>query len=641
MRTLAFKLLLSSAMLYGALNVSAKEDPTVLKIGNQEVKLSEFEYIYKKNAGVQGVEKVSFDEYVKMFTDFKLKVHEALTLRLDTIPQLKQELLGYRQQLAQSYLTDKEADDRLLHEAYDRMKENVEVSHILIMLPEHATPQDTLAAYNQIEALYKRAMNGEDFAALAKENSSCPSKKDGGYLGYLKAFMTVYPFESCAYNTPVGQISKPVRTQFGYHLVKVHNRRADQGTFTLAHIFKQFSYNSTPEQKLEMQKELKGLKLQIDNGANFDDLVVEFSDDSRTRNRGGVLPPFSAGEVPNEVYEAATELKERGDVSDVVLTGQGAHLFKLVRKEQIGSFDEEKDRLQQQIMRDERSNKGKEAFLGKLKQAYNVKVNASVLNDLAACPADSQLVEKAKQISEPLLTIGTTVFKVSDYIDFAGSVSNGYPLKLKVENMLDAYVNKTVMDYESSKLDEKYPDFRNLMQEYRDGVLLFEISNRKVWDKAGKDTAGLEKFFAKNKKKYRLNEPHFKGYVIECSNDSVIAEVKSLLNENYSDTIVTHIRRKFNVKQNIVKIQRVMAKHGDNPIVDQLMFDGKAYVPTAEYPFVSVQGKILTGFPESYADVRGAVTADFQDFLEQQWLKELNKKYKVKVNRDIIKTVKE
>ncbi|MGL4332377.1 MAG: peptidylprolyl isomerase [Bacteroidales bacterium] len=641
MRTLAFKLLLSSAMFYGALNVSAKEDPAVLKIGKQEVKLSEFEYIYKKNAGVQGVEKVSFDEYVKMFTDFKLKVHEAIELRLDTLPQLKQELEGYRQQLAQGYLTDKEVDDRLLKEAYDRMKENVEVSHILIMLPEGATPQDTLAAYQKIQNLYDRTQKGDDFATLAKEFSSCPSKKDGGYLGYLKAFMTVYPFESCAYNTPTGQISKPVRTQFGYHLVKVHNRREDQGTFTLAHIFKQFRYNTTPEQKQAMQDELKGLKQQIDNGAGFDELASDFSDDSRTRDRGGVLPAFSTGEVPNEVYEAALTLKEPGDVSDVVITGQGAHLFKLVRKQKIGSFEEEKDRIQQQIMRDQRSNKGKESFVSKLKTDYAVRVNESILKDLFIFPVDSQVVNKAKSIKEHLLTIGTTVFTASDYVDFANSISNGYPLSRKVEDLLNVYVDKSVMDYESSQLDKKYSDFRNLMQEYRDGVLLFEISNRKVWDKAGKDTEGLDKFFAKNIKKYKLNEPHFKGYVLECTNDSVMAEVKSLLNENYSDSIVTHIRRKFNVKQNIVKVQRVMAKRGDSPVVDQLMFEGKEYIPSGEYPFVAVQGKILNDYPESYLDIRGAVTADYQDYLEQEWLKDLRKKYKVKLNRNIIKTVKE
>lgn len=641
MRTLVTKLLLSSTMMCGSLFVSAQDDPTVIRIGDQDVKLSEFEYIYKKNAGVQGVEKVSFDEYVKMFTDFKLKVHEALELRFDTLPQLKQELSGYRQQLAQSYLTDKEVDERLLKEAYDRLQQNVEVSHILLMLPEGATPKDTAETYARINDLYERAIKGEDFSVLAKEYSSCPSKKDGGYLGFLKAFMTVYPFESCAFNTPVGQISKPVRTQFGYHIVKVHSKRADQGTITLAHIYKQFRYNSTEQQKAAMINELKDLKIQLENGASFDDLVKEFSDDSRTRNRGGILPPFSTGDVSAEVYDAGVALKENGDISDVVLTGQGAHLFKLVCKEKIGSFEQEKDRLQQMIMRDIRSNTGKQAFVDKLKDEYNVTVNPELISGFLTMADEEQIRAKASDIEKPFLTIGTTVYSVSDYINYLNTVSDGYPLNRKLEALVDNYVSKSIMDYESAKLDEKYPAFRNLMQEYKDGVLLFEISNRRVWDKAGKDTEGLEQFFQKNKKKYKLAEPHFKGYVVECMNDSVINDVKALLNENYSDTIVTHVRRKFNVKENIVKVQRVMAKKGDNPIVDQLMFDGKDYVPSAEYPFMFVQGKMLSDYPESYLDVRGAVTADYQDFLDRNWLKELNSKYKVKVNRKIIKTVKE
>ncbi|MGL5787837.1 MAG: peptidylprolyl isomerase [Bacteroidales bacterium] len=641
MRTFVKKLLLSSTMMCGAIHGFAQEDPTVIRIGDQDVKLSEFEYIYKKNAGVQGVEKVSFDEYVKMFTDFKLKVHEALELRLDTLPQLQHELSGYRQQLAQSYLTDKEVDERLLREAYSRMNENVEVSHILLMLPEGATPKDTSEIYNKINGLYNRAVNGEDFAALAKEYSSCPSKKDGGYLGYLKAFMTVYPFESCAYNTPVGEISKPVRTQFGYHIVKVHNKRADQGTITLAHIFKQFRYNSSDEQKTSMINELKDLKAQLENGAGFDDLAKEYSDDSRTRNRGGVLPPFSVGEVPSEVFDTGVALQYPGDLSDVVVTGQGAHIFKLVRKEKIGSYEEEKERLQQMIMRDIRSNTGKQAFVDKLKKEYNVTVNPELIENLLTADSEEVIREKASSIKKPLLTIGTTIYSVSDYINYLNTVSGGYPLSRKLEALVDNYVSKSIMDYESARLDDKYPAFRNLMQEYRDGVLLFEISNRRVWDKAGQDTEGLEQFFLKNKKKYKLSEPHFKGYVVECSKDSVINEVKALLNENYSDTIVTHVRRKFNVKENIVKVQRVMAKRGDNPIVDQMMFDGKEYVPAAEYPYMFVQGKMLSDYPESYLDVRGAVTADYQDYLDRNWLKELNSKYKVKVNRKIIKTVKE
>ncbi|MGL5317314.1 MAG: peptidylprolyl isomerase [Bacteroidales bacterium] len=640
MRTLAFKLLLSSAFLLGTTNAFAKEDPTVIKIGKQEVKLSEFEYIYQKNAGIQGVEKVSFDEYVRMFTDFKLKVQEAKDLKLDTLPQLKQELQGYRRQLAESYLTDKEAGDRLLREAYDRLKENVEVSHILLMLPENATPGDTLATYNKMLSIYERIEKGEDFAKLAKEYSSCPSKKEGGQLGYLKAFMTVYPFESCAYNTPVGKVSKPVRTQFGYHLVKVHNRRKDEGQITLAHIFKQFSYMATPEQREDLRKELVSLKLEIDNGANFDELVKEHSDDSRTRNRGGVLPPFSAGDVPDEVLEAAVALSEPGDISPVVVTGQGAHLFKLIRKEGIGSFEDEKERLEQQIMRDGRSNKGRASFIQKLKEEYRPEINPSVLQELNHSD-DSLVLAKAREIKAPILSIGTTLFMATDYVGFANTINNGLPLARKVETLLDTYVDKTILEYESSKLDEKYADFRNLMNEYQDGILLFEISNRKVWDRATKDTQGLEKFFASNIRKYKLSEPHFKGYVVECKSDSVIAEVKSLLNENYSDTIVTHVLRKFNQKQNILKVQRVFAKRGENALVDQLMFDGKEYMPSAEFPFVAVQGHMLSTLPESYMDVRGAVTADYQEYLEAQWLKELKKKYKVKVDRNIIKTVKE
>ena len=631
------------------ISMRGEEDPVLMKINGREIRKSEFEYIYHKNTQQQMAEQKSLDEYVDLFVNFKLKVAEAEARGLDTTAAFVSELAGYRKQLAQPYLVDNRVDEELAREAYDRLKENVEVSHILLRLEPDASDVQVKAVYDKIAGYKQKLEKGYDFAKLAKEVSEDPSaQQNNGYLGYISGFMTVYPFETAAYQTPVGQISDPVRTQFGYHLVKVMNRRQDPGEILTAHIMKMTPRNGDEQAMAAAKKEIDRIYADLEKGADFAELAKNESDDKNSGINGGELPWFGTGRMVPEYEQVTFAIQEKGSYTKPFRTPYGWHIAKLIDRKGIESFDAKKADIMRRIARDERGSKGHDALVAQLKDAYRFEMNSSAdaaLSEMAQkySPLDSAFQAAAREMALPFVSLGGETYTTADFAHYLTTHKGSakYTNQAVLAEKKNAFIDATVIAYEDRQLEKKYPDFRNLMREYRDGILLFEVSNKEVWEKASSDTPGLQRYFKKNKKAYRWDAPKFKGLVVECKDENTAKEARKIIKKAPADSVALFLRRELNNDSvQFVRVQKGLYAQGDNPVVDALQFKAVELTPNEQLPVVFFSGKKLKKGPESYDDVRGLVTADYQTYLEKIWIKELRKKNTVEINEDVLKTVK-
>ena len=622
-------------------------DPVLMTINNKPVLKSEFEYIYNKNNSNNSLDKKTLDEYVDLFVNFKLKVEEAKSQGIDTTKSFINELAGYRSQLTKPYLTDSKVDDALLHEAYERSKEDIDVSHILIRIPQNATPADTLKAFDEINDIWKRVQK-EDFAKVARSVSQDQSaEQNSGHIGWISAFRTVYPFETMAYNTPEGSISKPVRTAFGYHILKINARRATLGEILVSHIMI-FTSKGDEAQNKKAKATIDSIYQRVVAGDDFGTLAKNLSQDKGSSVKNGELPWFGTGRMVPEFETAAFALKNVGDVSQPIKSDYGWHIIKLMDKKGLAAYDELKADLERKVKHDERANRGQHAFLTKSRVENNYQENKANIEEFSKLLTkrtltDSTFLAQIATLDKPLFSFDGKKYTQADFAKYLrknNTTEKSIPSEI-INEKLDAFVDSELLSYEDSQLENKYTDFRFLMQEYHDGILLFEVSNREVWEKASKDTPGLAKYFNEHKADYTWEKPHYKGHVILCKDIATMQAAKSIVKKSDIDSIDKYLRSRLNDSIQYVKVEKGLYVQGDNKVVDELVFKSKEkYVPTKEYPYFFVTGKMLKNKPEDYSDVRGLVTADYQEFLEREWIKALRAKYPVNVDQNVLKTVK-
>ncbi len=641
------KLIFLSLLIISVSLSAQSKDPVLMTINGNPVLKSEFEYIYNKNNSNNSLDKKTLDEYVDLFINFKLKVEEAKAQGIDTTKAFISELSGYRSQLTKPYLTDSKVDEDVIREAYERMKEDVDVSHILIRVQPGATPADTLAAWNKILSIQKRLAK-EDFSKVAKEVSEDQSaSENGGHIGWISAFRTVYPFENTAYNTPVGKISKPVRTSFGYHIIKVNARRNSLGEILVAHIMR-FTGEGEVEKNKQAKISIDSIYQRVLAGDDFGKLATDHSEDRGSATKNGELPWFGTGRMIPEFENAAFALKNIGDVSQPVQSAYGWHIIKLLDRKPLASFDALKQEIERKVKRDERANQGKQAFITKLKTEYNFNLNADNLKEFekmlqGKTLADSIYQLEIAKLNKPLFTVNGKTYNQADFAEFLKK--NAYTDKTSpseiIKDKFATYSDKEILDYEDSQLEKKYDDFRFLMQEYHDGILLFEVSNKEVWEKATKDTEGLAKYFNEHKEDYKWEKPHFKGRIIQCKTKKIMSKAKIIVKHSNNDSIDKYLRQRLNDSIQYVKIDKGIYALGENKYVDHDVFKVKTPVEQSkDYPYVFVVGENLKYMPEDYTDVRGLVTADYQEYLEKEWIEMLRKKYPVVINQEVLKTVK-
>ncbi|MFD2787859.1 peptidylprolyl isomerase [Hymenobacter rubripertinctus] len=511
--------------------------PTVETLGTTAVPAAEFAYVYRKNnsSAPDFGTKAGVQEYLDLYTNFKLKVLAAEQRGLDTTQAFQRELEGYKQQLAQPYLTEKSVTDQLVREAYDRMSKEVSASHILLRLQPDAAPKDTLAAYQKIVALRQRIAGGEDFNQVARETSEDPSaRENGGKLGYFTAMQMVYPFESAAYATPAGQVSAPVRTRFGYHLIKVNDVRQAQGEIKVAHLMIRATPGMPAADSVTARKKVDELYSRLTKrGENWEKLVTQFSEDAGSAANGGELPPFGTGRMIPSFEEAAFKLQKPGDLAPPVQTPYGWHIIKLIEKQPVPSFESMEPTLKSKVSKDSRSELNKTAFLKRVRQENNF-VEIPAAKDYLLAKADTALVQGSFAYTAPsaptkasktptdyatLFTIKGKPYLVKDFLTFAQQNQRPRPgaePRFAMQQLYDQYVDESLTEFEKANLETKYEDYRMLVKEYRDGILLFQLMDEKVWSKAIEDTVGLKQFFADNQSKYQW-EPRVQATVVSAA----------------------------------------------------------------------------------------------------------------------------
>ena len=496
MKKLACILLLATCTLAGMAQ-------TLLTINGKDISYQEFEYYYQKNNHNQA-QNISREDYLEMFVDFKLKVEEAYVQQYDTASSFQQELNGYRNQLIGPYLTDTLKRNELTKEAYQRLLEEVETSHILVAINN---PADADAALKRAKDIRKR-LKKSNFASLAKEFSEDPSaQENNGYLGYATGGSYVYPFETAAYSLKKGQISQPVKTAFGYHLIMLHNKRPANGEIRVAHIFKRKPMQADSATLANIKAEVYNIYQQATEGANFATLARKYSEDGSAA-QGGELPWISVGNTNATFEEAAFALNAENRLSQPIEADYGWHIIYLLEKRPIRPFEFYKADLQRRVTMDERRRIIQQSFIEQLKKEYNFKWGKK---DIVATFADQTLTQ-------------------TDYQQFLQETAHG-------ADSLEQYIYTRMITYENNHLETKYPTFGLLMNEYREGILLFNIFNDLIWSKASKDTEGLKAFFAEHKEDYPANFTHAKGPVINDYQMWLEKQWVQQLREKYAVTI--------------------------------------------------------------------------------------------------------
>ncbi|MFC2102561.1 peptidylprolyl isomerase [Bacteroidota bacterium] len=663
MKRITSRLLLFIAFVSLSLGVFAqvKSDEVLMTIAGKDVTVGEFMTIYQKNnMASKTIDRDALKEYLDLFINFKLKVREAEDLGLDTASSFVTELTGYREQLAKPYFVDEATIDALIQEAYDRSQSDIRASHIFVRLAPDAPAEDTLAAWEKINVIRQRIVDGENFETLAFELSDDPSARDreanaqhpfikgnNGDLGYFTVFDMVYPFETAAYGTDENQLSQPIRTEYGYHLIKVSKKQPAMGKVIVAHLYRAIPKDATAEDSLRVQQKIDSIYTMLKSGAKWDSLVTVFSDDKGSAARGGTLPKFGVNRMVPEFIAAIYQLEKVDDFSKPILTSYGWHIIKLVEREKALPFNEVKSELKQKVTKDSRSQIGREVVTQKIIDTYGLKEYQPAKEQFYAVVTDSIFLGKwnadlASGLNQPLFAIGDQVTTQQEFATYLAAKQ-----KRGEKKSIKAYVNSQYHDFlqerlimvENQNLEQKYPEFKALMLEYRDGILLFDLTDKNVWSKAVKDTTGLKEFYNANKMNYMWG-PRVDASIYTLNDPKAAVTVRNFLKTGLpDDDILKEINHD---TLQILTIQSGKFSKKDNPILSKVEWKVglSENIKSADgVVFVNIR-EVLQPEPKELNEARGLITADFQNYLETQWIKDLKKKYPVVVRKEVFAKIK-
>ncbi|MFO7828022.1 MAG: peptidylprolyl isomerase [Bacteroidales bacterium] len=622
-------------------------DEALIKIDNEEITKDEFLRFYEKNkVNLSTGETISVDEYLDLFVNFKLKVIEAKNRGLDTSQAFINEFKGYKEQLAKPYLLDPETVDSLAKEAYERMQIEVRASHILVRIPVDATPEDTIFAYKKARDIRSRILRGEPFHVVAKGTSDDPSvKNNGGDLGYFTVFQMVYPFENAVYHSEVNEVTRPVRTRFGYHIIKVTDKRKSQGEIKVAHIMLAVPKSLSPKDANEKKELINELYHRLMQGDDFNDLARKYSEDRGSANLGGELPWFGVGQMIHDFEMAAFELEKNGEISKPVKTNYGWHIIKRIDRKKPKSFQNIKEDLKRKVIHDSRASVAREALIEKLKDEYHFQVKESNIPGYFDTTENvfrlnHQYIESKFNIRDTLFILANQVYTINDFEGFVRRRKGRLQISpYQYYRLYNDFVDHTIIKFEESKLEQKYPDYKYLLKEYYEGMLLFELTDQEIWSKAIKDTVGLQNYYNRNKSDYMWDE-RWKGSVYYCDNKEVYQKVKKEVNKRSFGRRVKNsdLLNNYNEENEVLKIETGLFNKGENKFIDQMVWDEKS--DANDKIFIIVKGERVKPTIKSFNEARGQVISDYQEYLEKQWVNNLHNKYNIQINNKVLTSIK-
>ncbi len=651
--------MISMAAMLLVFTVKAQDTRALMNIGGDDISVQEFLNIYNKNNTNNVVDKKTMEEYVDLFVNFKLKVKEAESLGMDTAEKFVRELSGYRNQLAQPYLIDRSINEQLIEEAYKRMKEDVAAYHILLRIEPNASPADTMKTLNDLKKIAKGIKNETDMKRVIAE-----LKADGKEntiaedLGYFTAFSMVYPFENAAYNTPVGTLSQPIRTRFGYHVVFVRDKRPARGEVKVAHIFIKSTADQTEDEHNTAKSRIDEISQRIKSGESFEEMVKAYSEDKATSSKGGVLPWFGTGGTASVFEDAAFALKNNGDMSEPILSNYGWHIIKREDYRGIAEFEELKPSIKKRIEKDSRGLKGRSSLINKLKEEYAITYNIKN-RDIADKLVSTDYLEgkwrmpKENEMKAPIMTITDNVyskktksFTQNDYLKYLEKHQRksleGESIAMVIRSHWDGFVDAMLIDFEDANLEAKHPEFKALMQEYHDGILLFDLMDERVWSKAVKDSAGLNTYYNAHKTDFMWDQ-RTDASIYQCANESVANQTlklaKKRTKKSYTDSYILSqvnasnplnltIKSGLYTKDEDAQVDASPAEIG----IHKISKDNEKPVYVQVYSIRPPQ-------PKNLSEARGMITSGYQGYLEEQWIKELRAKYPVQINEAVFNSI--
>ncbi|WP_396146227.1 peptidylprolyl isomerase [Flavobacterium sp.] len=631
-------------------NAQNKSKEVLFTINDKPYYTDEFVRVYNKNLDlVKDESQKDLNQYLDLYIGYKLKVNKANKLGLQDGQQYLSELKTYRTQLSKNYTTDSKVTKELVDEGYKRLQKEVNASHILILVDENASPADTLAAYNKTKAIRERIMKGEDFGTVAAEVSQDPSAKENkGNLGYFTSFRMVYAFENGAYNTPVGTVSNPVRTRFGYHLIKINDVRANRGEVAVAHIM--ILKQKDNEEVTTAKTTIEDIYKKLQQGEKFEELAKQFSEDKSSASKGGVLNRFGSGQLSSEEFEnKAFSLTKENPVSEPFETQFGWHIVKLIEKFPIKSYEDSRIELENKIGKDDRSRLITNSLTEKLRKKYPVKRDAKLYSSIVKLVTDDfyeakwSLPADAKKYSATLFNVGTRNLTGTTFLDYIYSQQKSgiaiKPIEKLVEKLFENFADEHRNQYNNENLENEFPEFASVMEEYRDGLLLFDLMDKEIWQRSKTDSVGLKAFYETQKNKYQW-KARVTSEIYSSRDKETMNKVLAMLKKGKTPK---DVKDKFNTEEVLnVMLYEGTYEEGDSALPQGTKMElGLSEITNkGEYYFITKVNKVLPAGAKSLEECKGKLVNDYQQYLEQNWVDELKKEFTVKVNQDVFETIK-
>ncbi|WP_291783926.1 peptidylprolyl isomerase [Cecembia sp.] len=622
----------------------------LLTIGNENIFADEFLHLLTKNRQFQDKEDKlnpeEFDENLELFINYKLKVKEAENMGLDTLEEFRREFEVFKEDLIQPYLIKNSLQQGELIKAYNRMKEVVKASHILLQFPNNASREDTVAVFRMAQKLKEEAEAGADFNQLALEHSEDPSAKDNkGSLGYFTALQMVHQFEDAAFGLDVGDISDPILTNFGYHIIKLEDRKPNPGEIKVSHILVRTQPGDPVSEERALRK-VGDIYTELQKPESlWEEVCKMYSEDLGSKNSGGALPWIGLGSVIPEFERVAFSISEVGEISPPVKTPYGYHIIRLDEQRPIPSYEEMEASIKSRILRDSRSSLIQSQVTAIQKSRYGFQENGTALLKVQKLLDETNSLEKFKEdvmsntIQEDVLfMVEDQDITVKDLLVFMENEKNKVSIgsRNSVANSLDRFIEYTLNTAEERDLLANNKEYSLLLREYRDGILLFSLMNEQVWQRALMDSIGQVNFYEENKNQYLWNE-RVEALIVTLGKETYAESVRRFLtNKKYKKDLADRLENTFLLDNSLMfTMDEGLYEWEDHPVLSKVEIN-------KDFHEIKINGKssfILIGErvppqAKKFEETRGKVIQDYQQFLDKILIQKLKANYIIRIDED-------